>query len=179
MVCMPKFGGKMSPYCIKRSRSGSPDGFTVVELMVTLAVIGILAVIATPSMTALINNSRVAGQTEELVASLQLARAEAIRRNARVTVCAGAAGACSGSGTWGGWTIFGRDNTLAVPANDVIRDTTASPSMQVTGPTGGIVFKPSGMIDSQLNLEVAKSSDKRCLSVLISGVVSVAKGACP
>ena len=150
----------------------------MVELVVTVAVMAILAAIATPSMTAMINNSRVAGQTEELVASLQLARVEAIRRNARVTICAGSAGACSGSATWSNWTVFGRDNTLAVPADDVIRDVAAYSSMQVTGPAAGVVFKPSGLIDTQQTLEVDKSGNKRCLTVLISGVVSVKKGAC-
>lgn len=169
----------MSRYRATCLRPGNPDGFTLVELMVTLAVIGILAIIATPSMTDLINNSRATAQTEELVASLQLARAEAIRRNARVTICAGTAGVCSGSGTWDNWTVFGRDKTAAVATTDVIRDTAASTSMQVAGPAAGIVYKPSGMIDGQQSLEVTKSSYKRCLTVLISGVVSVAKGACP
>ena len=129
-------------------KPGSSRGFTMVELMITVAVMAIVAAIATPTMTAMINNGRVAGQTEELVSSLQLARAEAIRRNARVTVCAGTGGVCSGSATWGNWTIFGRDNTLAVPVNDVIRDTNASATVQVTGPAAGIVYKPSGMIDT-------------------------------
>jgi type IV fimbrial biogenesis protein FimT len=50
--------------------------------------------------------------------------------------------------------------------------------VQVTGPAAGIVYKPSGMIDTQLQLQVTKSSHQRCLTVLISGVVTVAKGAC-
>jgi len=157
---------------------GNSQGFTLVELMVTVAVMVILAAVAMPSMTAMINNGRVVGQTEELVTALQLARAEAIRRNARVTVCAGAGGVCNGSATWGNYTIFGRDNTLAVPVNDVIRDTSATTSVSVTGPAAGIVYKPSGMIDAQRTLEVDKYGNKRCLSVLISGVVTVSKGAC-
>lgn len=170
----------MSRYRTTCSRPGNPDGFTLVELMVTLAVIGILAIIATPSMTDLINNSRVTGQAEELVASMQLARAEAIRRNARVTICAGTGTTCSGSATWDNWTVFGRDKTSATPnVDENIRDTAASTSMQVTGPAAGIVYKPSGMIDAQQTLEVTKSSYKRCVTVLISGVVSVQKGACP
>ena len=159
-------------------KPGASRGFTLVELMITVAVMVILAAIATPSMTAMLNNSRAAGQTEELVASLQLARAEAIRRNARVTVCAGTGGVCNGSATWANWTIFGRDNTLAVPVNDVIRDTNASGSVQVTGPAAGIVFKPSGLIDTQQTLQVVKAGQQRCLRVLISGVVTASKGAC-
>lgn len=157
---------------------GNSQGFTLVELMVTVAVMVILAAIATPSMTALVNNRRAAGQTEELVASLQLARAEAIRRNARVTVCAGTGIVCSGSTTWANWTIFGRDKTAAVGTTDVIRDTTVTGAVQVTGPAAGIVYKPSGMIDTQRQLQVTKASTQRCITVLISGVVSVAKGAC-
>lgn len=165
----------------RRTTYGKPSasrGFTLIELMVTVGVMVILAAIAAPSMSELIDNRRAAGQAEELVASLQLARAEAIRRNARVTVCAGTGVVCSGSTTWGNWTIFGRDKTAATATTDVIRDTSASSTVQVTGPATGIVYKPSGMIDTQLQLQVTKSSHQRCLTVLISGVVTVAKGAC-
>jgi type IV fimbrial biogenesis protein FimT len=172
-------GGSMSQRHTQCRKPGGSHGFTLIELMVTVAVMVILAAIAAPNMTELINNRRAAGQTEELVASLQLARAEAIRRNARVTVCAGTGVVCNGSATWSNWTIFGRDKT-ADPADppDVIRDTSASSTVQVTGPAAGIVYKPSGMIDAQQQLQVTKSSHQRCLRVLISGVVTVAKGAC-
>jgi type IV fimbrial biogenesis protein FimT len=49
----------------------------------------------------------------------------------------------------------------------------------VTGPAAGIVYKPSGMIDTQQTLEVAKSGNKRCVTILISGVVTTSRGACP
>ena len=159
-------------------KPGGSHGFTLIELMVTVAVMVILAAITAPSMTELINNRRAAGQTEELVASLQLARVEAIRRNARVTVCAGAGAVCSGSTAWSNWTIFGRDNTAAGTPIDTIRDADATGAVVVTGPAAGIIYKPSGMIDTQRQLQVTKSGTQRCVTILISGVVSVAKGAC-
>lgn len=173
---MPNLGGNMSLRRTTCLKPGSNRGFTLVELMIAVAVIGILAIVAVPSMTALINNSRTTGQTEELVGALQLARAEAIRRNARVTICPGTGTTCSGSTSWDSWTMFGRDNTSA--DTDVIRGTTVATGMTVTSSVDRFVYKPSGMIDGQQKLEVAKSGDKRCITVLISGVVSVAKGGC-
>ncbi len=168
----------MSQRRITRRKLRASQGFTLVELMITVAVMVVLAAIAAPSMSAMIDNSRTAGQTEELVSTLQMARAEAIRRNARVTVCGGTGGACSGTTTWANWTIFGRDNTLAVPADDVIRDTTAGTGMVVTSSVDRIIYKPSGMIDTQQKLGVTKSGNQRCITVLISGVVTVSNGAC-
>lgn len=75
------------------------SGFTIVELMITLAVLAILVGIATPSFTALMNNSRLSGQTNEFSSDLALARSEAIVRGRPVTVCASGDGGntCSGS----------------------------------------------------------------------------------
>jgi type IV fimbrial biogenesis protein FimT len=162
-------------------------GFTLIELMVAVAVIGVLAVIAAPAMTALVNNSRINGQTEELVTSLQLARGEAVRRNTRVTVCPSNDGStCAASTSWARWIVHGMDTTAG--ADDVIRDSSATGNVQVSGPAAGIVFKPSGLIDSQQSLNVCMPTSKpadnqRALTVMISGVVSVSKangsGACP
>lgn len=163
-------------------------GFTLVELMITVAVIGILALIAAPSMSAMIENSRIVSQGEELVATLQLARAEAVRRNSRVTVCRSTDGSSCASGTsWSGWVVHGIDRTSCTnPDNasscsdDVIRAYTANSATTVTGPANDIVFKPSGLIDSGTaqTVQVALGSQQRCLTVLISGAVSVTKVAC-
>ena len=163
------------------------QGFTLIELMVTVVVVGILAMVAAPVMTALVNNSRISGQTEELVTSLQLARGEAVRRNARVTICPSTDGStCAASTSWARWIVHGMDTTAGV--DDVIRDSSAAGNVQVSGPAAGIVFKPSGLIDSQESLTVCMPTTKpndnqRVLTVMISGVVSVSKvngsGACP
>ena len=154
-------------------------GFTLVELVVTIAVIGVLAAMAAPSMTAMIENGRMQGQASELAAALQQARSEAVRRNATVTICPSSDGStCTSSGTWAGWIIHGLDRTVDPAVDELIHSTTASTSILVTGPAAGIEFRPSGLIASEEKLQVAASDKKACLTVKISGLVSIANGAC-
>ncbi|MBN2843669.1 MAG: GspH/FimT family pseudopilin [Sedimentisphaerales bacterium] len=56
-------------------------GFTLVELMVTLAVFAILAALAAPSFNGILEKRRLVGAAEGLFADLQFAKAEAIKRN--------------------------------------------------------------------------------------------------
>lgn len=60
-------------------------GFSLVELMVVVAVIGILLATGLPSFNTWIQNSKIRGAAEAVLSGLQTARSEAIRRNARVT----------------------------------------------------------------------------------------------
>ncbi|MGQ0591131.1 MAG: GspH/FimT family pseudopilin [Gammaproteobacteria bacterium] len=62
-------------------------GFTLIELMVGVAVLAIALGAGVPSMSEFIQNSRLAAHTNDLLTSLHLARTEAIKRNARVTLC--------------------------------------------------------------------------------------------
>ncbi|HYP82901.1 GspH/FimT family pseudopilin [Variovorax sp.] len=61
-------------------------GFTLVELMVTVIVLSILAVVAYPSFSGFIQNGQIRASAESLMSGLQLARAEAIRRNVTVAL---------------------------------------------------------------------------------------------
>lgn len=87
-------------------------GFTLVELLVGLAVGAILLAIALPGYAYLARANRLAAITNDLLTALQLARSEAIKRGTRVTVCktadaGSAAPACDAAAAWHeGWLVF-------------------------------------------------------------------------
>src|SRR5690625_1849031 len=90
-------------------------GFSLVELMITIAVLAVIIAISAPSFTGVFNNNRLTARANELVASLQSARSEALRRNAPVVVCRSTDGAtCEGAaGNWDQWiTVVGTDEVL-------------------------------------------------------------------
>lgn len=94
-------------------------GFTLVELLVTVSVMSILMAIAVPSFARMIAANRLTAQTNELLASLNLARLEAVRRGSSVAIRA----TSSGTDFHKGWKIFSdsdADGALA-SETDVVR----------------------------------------------------------
>ena len=88
-----------------RSSPAPAAGFTLMELMMTIAVLAILTTLAVPAFTQFIQNNRLAGQANEVVASLQFARTEALKRGSWAELCASSDQA-SCSGTMGdGWIV--------------------------------------------------------------------------
>lgn len=88
-------------------------GFTLVELMIGIAVAAILATLAVPSFTGLIQRTRLNTQTTELLSALLYARTEALKRNLNVSIChtdnpAAVAPACNAAvnGWASGWIVF-------------------------------------------------------------------------
>ena len=84
-------------------------GFSLVELMITIAIVAILVALAFPSFEDSLRNNRVTSTTNELIASLSLARMEALRNPGGAFICTSSDGAtCSGSGgSWNdGWIVW-------------------------------------------------------------------------
>lgn len=84
-------------------------GFTLVELVSTLTVVGITAAIAVPAMRNFVESNAAAAAINEFTASLQLARSEAVRNSRRTVVCKldDASVACDDDAVWqDGWLVF-------------------------------------------------------------------------
>jgi type IV fimbrial biogenesis protein FimT len=97
-------------------------GFTLIELVVTVAVIAILAALAFPSFESTMRSNRVATTNNQLVASLALARSEAIRSTRSAGICAANADGSNCGTDWSlGWLVW--TNTDADPDFDPAKDT--------------------------------------------------------
>lgn len=151
-------------WCSDRDLEGAPiggaparfalAGFTMIELLVALAVFAILLAIAVPSFQVVTNINRLAGGANEIMAGLQLARVEAVRRNERVIFCRSDDGStCNATvGTWGGWLVFADTNADDTPqADEILRTEAIAPRLEVQGSasingvSNAIAFRSDGL----------------------------------
>lgn len=145
-------------------------GFSLVELMVTIIVLGILVALAAPSFETFLTNARLSSVTNELLTDLALARTESARINRRVTVCASAnASSCASSSTtdWSsGWIIFSDGNsnfTVDSTNGDEILKVKPALSTGLTlvtstfPSTGQFQFRPSGAVSNEGRFVLCKS----------------------
>jgi len=89
----------------------APNGFTLLELMVVLAIAGVLAAIAIPAMGNFMRNSRITAAANDVMAALHFTRSEAIKRRQPVTLCTSANAqaatpTCANSPLLTGWIAF-------------------------------------------------------------------------
>lgn len=118
-------GRRVAP--MRRSR-----GFTLLELMVTVTVAGVIFTLGVPSFVDLVRNNRAATNVNELLTALSIARSESIRRGLNVTVCRSSDGITCGTDWADGWIVF-RDNAADTAAPDE-PDNAADPVLLRTWP---------------------------------------------
>jgi type IV fimbrial biogenesis protein FimT len=110
-------------------RTVASPGFTLIELMVALAVAALAVTVGIPSFREFTGGSALTLRANEFLGDLILARNEAVKRNSRVTVCKRASPganppACTTAGGWErGWVVFvDADNSGGIdPSETVLR----------------------------------------------------------
>jgi type IV fimbrial biogenesis protein FimT len=163
-------------------------GFTLIELMMTIAIAAIVMAIAMPSYRYITNANRIAGEINGLLGDLQFARSEAIKEGRNVTVCVSAdGGTCAGTTNWeSGWIVF-PDLT-----NPGVRDVATEPVLRVQSAFSGtdtfdgsvnniqfITFNragyavgiPNGTLIT-LHDSTSTTAWTRCLSINFSGLLA-------
>lgn len=121
-------------------------GFTLIELMVGLIIAAVLLAIGVPSFTNLIVSNRLTTQTNEIIATINFARSEAVKRNRTVNFCRtdGAAGtACAGAGTWEHWIVLAGAGNVVRRGSLNRFDNTIGVTSSLPG--GNLVLSPDGL----------------------------------
>lgn len=137
----------------------SETGFTIIELLVTVVVVGILAALAMPSFQDLVRKRNATTVAETFVSDMRFARSESLKRTTPVTVCQSSNSAtCSAvAGAWvTGWiTFIDFNGNGAVDMDDTLLRVQTS---------------PAGIVSIQNNL----ASDRRFFTYQANGIARAA-----
>jgi len=120
------------------ARRSRQQGFSLVEALVTLALVATTLQLAAPAIGDLLQNAALNGASQDLLMDLHLARSEALKRNRRVAICKSFDGAlCTTSGGWDqGWIVFHDENnsgTLDAGEEVIARHEALRPTLRGRG----------------------------------------------
>ncbi len=158
-------------------------GFTLIELMVTLAIAAILLMVGVPSMRDLILNNRLTAATNTFRSSLNIVRSEAIKQGRDATLCVSSDSAtCTGETDWSlGWIAWvDRDNSGAPSADEIVRIVEPLPSTVTVVPSVAVSnfrIDATGAVNNP-NVRLALCDDRtgeigRELRIMATGGVSL------
>ena len=131
-------------------------GFTLIELMIVLVIVAVLLVIALPSFSVVSLRTKLKSYANEIVSSAYLARSEAIKRNAPMTLCASSDGdTCAGGGDWDqGWVVMDPNDTV------IKRQQPLSSGIKVFALSSlhTMTFQPSGITTTPTTMTICQQS---------------------
>ena len=147
-------------------------GFTMVEMLTTLTIVGILASLAAPAFTSLIASQKVKTSASMLQSSLLMARSEAIKRNTDVTVS-------PINGNWAsGWTV----TVVVSSTSEVLANNNKSTQASITGGPTSVQYNNAGRAPTgggnTFKFSSSSTSDIRCLNVDLSGMPMITTSGC-
>lgn len=173
-VCVVK---KMSVSVYMKNKE---QGFSLVELIVTMIVLALLAGVAVPSFINTIQNTRATSLANSFVTTLNYARSEAIKRNRQINLCPGTnASTCNGNWT-AGWMVT-IDGTTTVLRTFDAPDNGATITLSVAS----VGFDGRGILADDSSAAVFKTRYRSCpdeearvITVSVAGQVSIARESC-
>lgn len=150
--------------------SRSARGFTLIELVTVVSILAVLVGIVAPSFSVFLAAQQAKSLTYDLTGDLMLARNEALKRNASVSVSR------AGAGWEQGWTVATVATNQALShRNPVVQ------SVTVTNAPGAITFDPNGRVSAPLGsvrMTISGGQNDRCVELDPSGRVRSHTGAC-
>ncbi|MGE5027345.1 MAG: GspH/FimT family pseudopilin [Betaproteobacteria bacterium] len=154
------------------TQRGKAFGFTMVELLITIVIVGILATIAVPSYRDYVRNQRVKSASFELVAALNLTRSEAIKRNKNIAMTQ------AGGGWQNGWSISADGQLLRQQSayNGVSITDSANSTAVTFNRDGRLASTPTSFAVGVSPASSAVTS--RCISISLSGRANSKTGGC-
>ena len=157
-----------------RTGSRTSRGFTLIEMMIAITLMAILMAIAVPSFKDASLGSQLRSMANELVASAALARSEAIKRNAVVTLCVSSNGQTCGAGDWDQGWIVSQGGTV------IQHQSAAATGFNITesGGLDGLRFQPIGAGSTPATFTVCRAAPsigahERVVTITTTGRASV------
>jgi len=125
------------------------SGFTLIELMIAVALVAILLATAVPALDDFTNDARQTGAINDFISSIHIARNTAITTNSRVTMCASASGANCEAASWdSGWIVFADLNSNgSLDAGETIASASAAVddlNIQSGEFPAALMYRPNG-----------------------------------
>lgn len=150
-------------------------GVTLIELMIVIAIVAITLTIGVPGMQNMIANNRSSSQAVIFVASLNLARSEAVKRGRTVNITAAA-------GNWvNGWNVWvDLDGDVSMDADEVLQTSVGLTGGNTLAEAGGattLTYTSTGRIANDVTFTLTSSSGvanhDRTVEILTTGRVRV------